>query len=368
VTPDTLECDALVIGAGVIGLAVAAVLSERRSVILAEQHPSLGQETSSRNSEVIHSGIYYPPASLKTALCLRGREQLYAFCAEHGIGHARCGKIVVATEAAEEAYLDTLAAHCAALGVPHQRIGGVEVAAREPLVKAAAGLWLPETGIVDSHALMAALERRAIDRGAVLAYRHAVGAIERTAGGFRAAISGPAPLYVRTPLVVNAAGLHAAALSNRVLGTGRYAHRFCRGRYFSLSGRYQGKFRRLVYPVPPKDGLGIHVTIDLAGCARLGPDVDWLAETGGGIPAGAYDCDWETLQPDFLRAVRRYCPQVAAGDLQPALIGIRPKLFIDGKASPDFLVENHDGFIHCLGIESPGLTASLAIAEKVAGL
>lgn len=366
---EVIESDILIIGGGVIGLAIAAKLVDRGQVVLAETHVKFGQEISSRNSEVIHSGIYYPPGSLKTKWCIEGRERLYQFCDQYHVPAKRTGKIVVATHSEEDGYLDKLAAHATRLGVPHERVTGSWVKEREPLVKATSGVWLPETGIVDSHELMARLEAIAAGQGALLAYGHRVEAIDKTARGWETQLlTGQSRLKVTSGVVVNAAGLGAAELTRQALGITRYEHRFCRGRYFSLSGRYRGAFQRLIYPVPQKDGLGVHVTLDLDGAARLGPDVDWATDHRYSESQSLYDCDWDALRDGFVAAAQRYCPAIRPDEAQPGLIGIRPKLFIDGKSSPDFLVEKHRGFVHCLGIESPGLTSSLAIADHVASL
>lgn len=366
---DTLECDVLIAGAGVIGLAIAAELSRDRSVIVVEPYDKFGQETSSRNSEVVHSGIYYPPGSRKTEWCIAGRDRLYAFCAEQGLPIAAVGKYVVATKPEEEAYLDKLYAHCRSLDVPVERKTKAEIQGDEPLIVVSSGLFLPKTGVVDSHQYMQALETRAVNQGATVAYRHRLENAGRQGESWISEVSGADGAFqVKSPWVVNAAGLAAATLSNRVLQTARYEHRYCRGRYFTLSSRYQNRFHRLIYPVPPKDGLGIHITVDLAGQARLGPDVHWCEDSDHDTRLRHYDCNWDELRPTFGVASRRYCPQIADRDLSPGLIGIRPKLFLEGQAFPDFLVENQGGFIHCLGIESPGLTSSLPIASHVRSL
>jgi 2-hydroxyglutarate dehydrogenase len=363
---ERLETDVVVIGAGVIGLAVADKLATGHSVILVDAHHKFGQETSSRNSEVIHSGIHYPLNSKKTTWCIRGRDLLYDFCKSYSVPHAQTGKLVVATLKDEVAYLEKLAAHCTEIGVPFERWTGAAVSAKEPLVKVEEALYFPITGIVDSHAYMAALERFFIESGGISAYRHRVRYLRRD--GQRWLVTAESPsgeIEIAASWVVNAAGLASAELSNRALNTRRYQHRFCRGRYFALSGKYQSRFNHLIYPVPPKDGLGIHVTIDMAGQARLGPDVDWCNEVEYDSVATLYNCDWGGIVNEFAAAARRYCPSIEPSHLAPALVGVRPKLFVDKKPFPDFVVESHQNFIHCLGIESPGLTASLAISDEV---
>lgn len=360
----------MVIGAGVVGLAVAARLAEKHTVIQIESYAKFGQETSSRNSEVVHSGIYYPLGSKKTAWCIEGRKKLYEFCEKYSVPVARTGKFVVSTSKEEEAYLDKLAGHCREVGVPHERCTRDTIQAKEPTIVVTSGVYLPETGIVDSHVYMAVLEKQLAEAGGMLAYRHKWLGSNPANNRWISTIQTPdGTLEVESRWVINAAGLAAAEISNQVLGGAKFEHRYCRGRYFGLTGKYQNHFKHLVYPVPPKDGLGIHITIDMAGYARLGPDVDWCHDIKAyHALAPAYDCDWETLRPTFAKAAQRYCPMIQESELAPTQIGVRPKLFISGTAHPDFLIENHSGFVHCLGIESPGLTASPAIALEVARL
>ncbi len=361
-----IEIDALVIGGGVLGLAVAAQLPERMSTILIERHDRFGCETSSRNSEVVHSGIYYPVESNKTKFCIAGRQRLYEFCETHQIPHAKVGKVVVATSADEEGYLEKLHAHAKQLEVPVSRLTGEEVTGKEPLIKAMSGLFFPETGIVDSHALMGKLEAINWERRVVTAYRHNLESVEPKGGRWLVKCASPDGMIEIAPtFLINAAGLGAAEIANAALGTSRFQHRFCRGRYFVLSEKYRDAFTHLVYPVPPKDGLGVHVTSDIEGAARLGPDVDWCPEMPYRKLTPYYDCDWESLREPFCRATQKYLPKITPEDLTPGQIGVRPKLFLNGQANPDFLIHATNNSIHCLGIESPGLTASLALAEEI---
>lgn len=363
---DAIQCDVLVIGAGVIGLAAAAGLSPTKSVVVAESFSKFGQETSSRNSEVIHSSIYYPIGSKKTEWCITGREKLYEYCEKKGVDYAQTGKYVVATQKEEEAYLEKLEAHCRAIDVMAERRPADRIVGEEPLIRVVSGLFLPRTGVVDSHQFMQSLENDVQQSGGTIAYRNKFVSSEKSGGVWKSEIEGADGKFeVESPIVINAAGLGAAEISNCVLKTKKYEHRYCRGRYFTLSSKYQNRFKRLIYPVPPKDGLGIHITVDLAGQARLGPDVHWCEDSTYARVAQHYDCDWDGLRETFAEAARRYCPSVRGDELAPGLIGIRPKLFLDGKAAPDFLVENSNGFLHCLGIESPGLTSALAIAEEI---
>ncbi|MBI4403288.1 MAG: FAD-dependent oxidoreductase [Deltaproteobacteria bacterium] len=364
---EKLTSDVTVIGAGVIGLAIACRLGgSDKSVTVVESYPKFGNETSSRNSEVIHSGIHYPIHSLKTRYCIEGREKLYQFCEQYGVGYRQTGKFVVACSDTEVSYLENLSQHCKSLGVPHDWVTGGAIETAEKLVAARGGLFLPRTGIVDSHSLMATLERKAIDGGVVFAYRHRVKSVTRAGNAWDVVVESPTDNFqISSAVVINAAGLGAAEITNQALGRTRYQHKYCRGRYFMLSSKYRGRFSHLVYPVPQKDGLGVHVTVDMEQNARLGPDTDWSDIHHYAEVSRLYDCDWSSLTEPFLKSVNRYCPSIKRADLTPGLIGIRPKLFVDGTAHPDFLLENTDNFIHCLGIESPGLTSCLVIADEV---
>lgn len=352
-----------ILGAGVLGLAVAAEIGGDTIVI--ERHASFGNETSSRNSEVIHSGIYYPRDSQKTRACLEGRELLYEFCERHSVAAPKIGKSVVAVDEAEEAYLEKLLAHARALGVPCEW-----KPCAEPLVRAKRALFFRESGIVDSHGFMAKLEAFAREKGVVFAYRHRLVGVEPGSGSWSLDVEAPeGALRVRARRVVNCAGLSAAKIARWADPLSPYEHRFCRGRYLSLSPGYHGKFKTLVYPVPPKDGLGVHVTVDTAGAARLGPDVDWTTLSDEQDPR-LYDCDWAALVPEFVAAARRYLPSIRAEDLSPGFIGVRAKLFREGVAHPDFVLSQngvaHTGqWIDSLGIESPGLTSSLSLARSI---
>jgi L-2-hydroxyglutarate oxidase LhgO len=357
------DIDVAVIGAGVVGLAVARELALRgREVVLIEAAGAIGTGISSRNSEVIHAGLYYPAGSLKAELCVRGMALLYDYCAARGIAHRRCGKLVVATQADGLARLEQLAAQGAANGVGDLRLlTRTETQALEPALQATGALLSPSSGIIDSHGLMTALLADAEHAGATLALaspvtsggRDSDGWRLRTADGFELAAS----------CVVNAAGLFAAQVAAS-LGQPAPTLRFARGHYFSLAGR--APFSRLIYPLPVDGGLGVHLTLDLGGQARFGPDVQWLADTDP--DALSYVVD-PALAPAFEAEVRHYWPGLPAGALQPAYSGIRPKLSGPGEAAADFRIDTATpGLVHLFGIESPGLTASLALAERVAGL
>ena len=379
--PEALDC--IVIGAGVVGLAVARALAlAGREVVVLEAEGGIGSGTSSRNSEVIHAGIYYPPGSWKARLCVSGREQLYAYCAERSVPHRRCGKLIVATDPVQEPTLVQIQAKARANGVDNlQLLTRSQARALEPEVDCTAALLSPSTGIVDSHAFMLALQGDAEHAGAVFAFHSAVRQgrvvdggveldVEETPEGLGSA-SPPgreAALRVRARTVVNCAGLHAPAVAARIAGPGAAqvprAH-YAKGHYFMLAGRHG--FTRLIYPVPVPGGLGVHLTLDLQGQARFGPDVQWVDEIDYGVDAARAEA--------FYAEVRRYWPGLADGALQPGYAGIRPK--IGGPEAPnlDFRFDGPaqhgaPGLYHLFGIESPGLTSALAIGallrERVA--
>ena len=367
------EVDCIVVGAGVVGLACARSLARAgREVLVLEAGDAIGNATSSRNSEVIHAGLYYTPGSLKARLCLRGRELLYAYAAERGVAHRRCGKLIVATDAAQDSGLEAIRARAAACGVDDLRpLSAAEATALEPALRCSAALLSPSTGIVDSHGLMLALQGDAEDHGAALVLRSPVRGAGVVAGGFEVDVGGAEPLRLRARSLVNCAGLQAQALASRIDGLPAdqvppiY---WARGHYFALAGR--AAFARLIYPLPEPGGLGVHVTLDLGGQMRFGPDVAWVEPTPPG--AEPYRVD-PALAPAFEAAIRRYWPGLPAGALQPAYAGIRPKTVGPGAPADDFTIAGpaaHGvaGLVNLFGIESPGLTAALAIGEQVAAL
>jgi L-2-hydroxyglutarate oxidase LhgO len=356
-----------VIGAGVVGLAIARRLARAgREVFLIEKERFTGAHTSSRNSEVIHAGIHYPAGSLKARLCVAGRDALYAYCAERNVPHSRLGKLVVATCEEEVPGLVHTADAAAANGVELQCMDATEVHALEPEVSAVRGLWSPLTGIVDSHAFMAALREDAERAGATVVLGTPVLSGRVVEGGVELSLGGDEPARVRFELVINCAGLWAPEVARRMEGFPRTRvppQRFAKAHYFVLSGR--APFRHLVYPVPVPGGLGTHLTLDLAGKARFGPDVEWVDSVD-------YRFD-EGREAGFYRSVRRYWPGLPDGALQPGYTGIRPKVSGPGEPAADFLIhgpEVHgvERLVQLYGIESPGLTAALAIAEYVATL
>ena len=363
---ERVEC--AIVGAGAVGLACARRLAMAgREVILLEAAEAIGTETSSRNSEVIHAGIYYPAGSFKARACVAGKHFLYDYCAERGVPHKRIGKLIVAGDEARIPDLEALRAQAAANGVPDlELLTGAEVRALEPAVRAAAGLLSPSTGIIDSHGLMLAYQGDAEELGAMIAFHAPVLRGRAADDGVELEVGGAEPMTLRADLVVNSAGLAAPALASRIAGLAPEhvpKARFAKGNYFSVAGRQP--FRRLVYPMPEASVLGVHVTLDLAGQCKFGPDLEWL-------DAPDYDVDPARAER-FYEAVRRYFPDLADGALQPAYAGIRPKIHGPGEPQPDFLIQGPEthgvpGLINLFGIESPGLTASPAIADEVARL
>jgi L-2-hydroxyglutarate oxidase LhgO len=361
------KVDAVVVGAGVVGLAVARALARRGlETLVLEQEDAIGTGISARNSEVIHAGIYYPAGSLKARLCVEGKALLYAHCAQHGVPHRRCGKLIVATTPAQVPDLQRLQAAGRANGV-HDLVLLDADAARtmEPALHCTAALYSPSTGIVDSHALMLSLQGALEATGGAVVLASPLLGATVTPQGLVLQVGGREPCELATRVLVNAAGLHAQDVARRIRGLDA-AHvppRFlARGHYFGLSGR--APFARLIYPVPEPGGLGVHLTLDLAGQARFGPDVQWVDDI-------AYDVD-PARAPAFEAAIRPYWPDLPAGALQPAYAGIRPKIAGPGQPAADFLIQDATvhgvpGLVNLFGIESPGLTAALAIGERVAG-
>ncbi len=360
---ETVDC--IVIGAGVVGLAVARALAlAGREVIVLEAAEGIGTETSSRNSEVIHAGIYYPKGSLMARACVAGRRLLYAYCAEHGVPHRNCGKLIVATNSDESARLVEIKGRAEANGVEGMRLlSAAEAVALEPNLTCTAALLSPSTGIVDSHSYMLALQGDAENVGAAFAFHSPVERGRVVEGGIELEVGGTEPMGLRCRLVINSAGLHAPTLAQKIDGmpsnripTAYYA----KGNYFTLAGR--SPFSRLIYPVPVPGGLGVHITVDLGGQAKFGPDVEW-------IPGIDYNVDPHRADT-FYAAVRKYWPNLKDGALQPGYAGIRPKIVPPGAPAQDFTIQGPaehgvPGLINLFGIESPGLTASLALAEQV---
>ncbi len=358
------KLDAVVVGAGVVGLAVARELAMAgREVVVLEAEEAIGTHTSSRNSEVIHAGIYYPKGSLKAQSCVQGKELLYDYCESHGVPHRRCGKLIVATHESQIADLEGIRAKAHANGVADVDLIPVEQAlAWEPALHCVAALHSPSTGIVDSHALMLAYLGDAEAHGAMLALRSRLERARVVKDGFEIHVEGSEPIHAR--LLVNSAGLRAPSVARTFEGYDAALappEFYAKGNYYSLAGR--SPFSRLIYPVPEPGGLGVHVTLDLGGQARFGPDVEWVDRI-------AYDVD-PGRAGRFYAAIRRYWPGLPDGALLPGYAGIRPKIAGPGAPAPDFQVQgprSHGvpGLVHLFGIESPGLTASLALASAVA--
>jgi L-2-hydroxyglutarate oxidase LhgO len=358
--------DAVVIGAGVVGLAVARALAIRgRETLILEAREQFGTGASSRNSEVVHAGIHYPQGSLKARLCVAGRDLLYRFCEQYGIDHRRCGKLIVATSEAQLPQLERIRSGAQANGVSLALLGREEAARLEPELSCAGALHSPLTGIIDSHGYMLALLGQSQSRGATLVCDSRVTAMSPEPAGVLIAVNEQAP-QLCARVVINCAGLYAPQVAQSI--DGFPADRiptpyFVKGTYFGLAGR--SPFRHLVYPTPEHGGLGVHLTLDLAGRARFGPDVQWVNEPN-------YDVDPRRADR-FYAAIREYWPALPDGALQPAYAGIRPKISGPAEPAADFRIDGpavHGvrGVVNLFGIESPGLTASLAVAEYVASL
>jgi L-2-hydroxyglutarate oxidase LhgO len=366
---EILELDCVVIGGGVVGLAIARRLAlSGREVIVLEAEALTGSITSARNSEVIHAGLYYATGSLKAALSVSGKHSLYRYCEERGIPHRRCGKLVVAASDAEVAYLEKLLKQAWANGVEDCRlIDGTELAALEPHIRGFKALLSPSTGIIDSHRLMEAYIADIENNGGTIVLNSPVLGGALLDGGARLSVGGADPVDVDAKLVVNAAGLGAWGISAGLEGLDPATipeRHYAKGSYFSLSARAPAQ--RLIYPVPEPGGLGVHLTLDMAGQARFGPDVEW-------VDAIDYDVDPDRSQK-FYSAIRRYWPDLADGTLVPAYSGIRPKVVgRESGGGGDFIIQGpkqtgHPGYVALYGIESPGLTSSMAIAEYLEGL
>jgi len=362
---ERVEC--VVVGAGVVGLAIARHLAMAgREVIVLEAAEMIGTETSSRNSEVIHAGIYYPTGSLKARSCVAGKHLLYDYCEAHGVPYRRCGKLIVATSEEQIPTLGQIRAKAAANGVLDlEWLEPAEARELEPEVFCTAALLSPSTGIIDSHGLMLALQGDAEDHGAMIAFNAPVRSGRITDAGIALEVGGAAPMTLLAEVVVNSAGLHAPALARRIEGLDPAlvpTPYYCKGNYYTLAGARP--FSRLVYPVPEEAGLGIHVTIDLGGQTRFGPDVEWIE---------AIDHDVDPARAAvFYDAVRKYYPGLRAGAIEPGYAGIRPKITPKGAPAADFVIQGPaehrvPGLVNLFAIESPGITSALALAEEVRG-
>ena len=358
--------DCVVIGAGVVGLALARHLAgQGREVVVLEAEDRIGTGISSRNSEVVHAGIYYPAGSLKAQLCVAGNRALYAFCQAHQVDHRRCGKLIVATDETQLEALRQLRSRAEANGVAELKwLSAEEARQLEPRIRCVAALLSPSTGIVDSHGLMRALCLQAESAGASVVLKSPALGGRRALDGLEVDIGGDNPMSLLAERVFNCAGLGALALARTFEGIDLGAlpplpRQLAKGNYFSLSGA--APFSRLVYPVPSEGGLGVHLTLDLGGQARFGPDVEWVDREDYAVDPRRAD--------GFYAEVRRYWPELRDGALQPAYAGIRPKLHGPGETAPDFLIQREEahglpGLVNLFGIESPGLTACLTLAEE----
>ncbi len=367
------DVETVVVGAGVVGLAIARALALKgQEVLVLERHDRIGSETSSRNSEVIHAGLYYPPGSLRAKLCVAGKQQLYRFCADNGVAHTRCGKLLVATQEAEIAKLEAIARTAAANGVDDLcRMTGEEARTLEPEVACVAAYLSPSTGVVDSHGLMLALEGHLTSRGGQVVLNTSASSLaQRADGGFEIAIdsAGEASLLTAKNVVL-AAGFGATALGRTLAYKPGYVvpETFpAKGHYFSLSGR--APFHHLVYPMPQGAWLGVHLTLDVAGRAKFGPDIEWKDT----VSYDFEDADG-ARRARFEAEIRRYWPGLPDGALQPDYVGVRPKIYPEGAPVADFAIHGAADhgvarLVALYGIESPGLTSSLAIGDQVAAL
>ena len=357
--------DAVVIGAGLVGLAVARALATAgREVVILEAESAVGTHTSSRNSEVIHAGIYYPQGSLKARACVEGRERLYDYCAERGVPHRRCGKLIVAADDGQRKELEGIRQRALANGVTDVvRVSPAQARALEPELRCVAALHSPSTGIIDSHALMLAYLADAERAGAMLALKSFLDKGVVRTGGIELHVAGAEPILAAE--VVNSGGLRAPSLARRIAGYPAELappELYAKGNYYTLAGR--SPFSRLVYPVPEPGGLGVHVTLDLGGRARFGPDVEWVDRID-------YTVDPRRSER-FYAAIRRYWPGLPDDALEPGYAGIRPKISGPDAPAPDFVVQGPGvhgvpNLVNLFGIESPGLTASLPLADAVLG-
>lgn len=362
------EVDCVVAGAGVVGLAVARALAlAGREVIVLEAAEAIGTETSSRNSEVIHAGIYYPKDSLMARFCVAGRRALYAFCTERGVPFNNCGKLIVATSPEESERLLGIKARAEANGVEGmQLLTRAEACALEPNLVCDSALLSPTTGIVDSHRFMLALQGDAENAGAVTVFHSPVEGGRVAGERVEIQVGGAEPMRLSCRLLVNSAGLHSTELARAIAGMPSQlvpTQYYAKGNYFTLAGR--SPFSRLIYPVPVPGGLGVHLTIDLGGQARFGPDVEWIDRIEYTVDPSRAD--------SFYDAVRRYWPGLKDGALQPGYAGVRPKIVPKGAPGQDFVVQGPrvhgvPALVNLFGIESPGLTSAMAIADHVAAV
>ncbi len=365
----TADIDCVVLGAGVVGLAVAREMAlAGREVLVVEATEAIGTGTSSRNSEVIHAGIYYPQNSLKARLCVAGKQMLYDYSKARGIPHKRLGKLIVAATPGQSAQLGQIAQRARLNGVDDlYQISGAQARELEPALSCDAALVSPSTGIIDSHALMLSLQGDAENLGAHCVFHTPFQRGQRLDDGtFELEFGGDHPQTLTARTVINATGLYAPDVARQITNTphtGIPKARYCKGSYFTLSGR--SPFTHLIYPVPNDSGLGVHLTLDLGRQAKFGPDTEWIDHID-------YSFD-DTRVSDFYSTIRKYWPALPDNALQPGYTGIRPKITDPGESAADFMIQGPDkhgidGLVHLMGIESPGLTACLALAQHVVAL
>ncbi|MEM7500479.1 MAG: NAD(P)/FAD-dependent oxidoreductase [Pseudomonadota bacterium] len=362
----TIDC--LVVGGGVVGLAIGRAMARSgQEVAVLESERQVGAHTSSRNSEVIHAGIYYQHDSLKARLCLTGKRLLYEYCEHRGVPHARLGKLIVASGSSEMEVLRDILRRGRGNGVTDlEWLEASQVRAFEPQVRADVAVLSPSTGIVDSHALMMSYQGDLEDRGGAVVLGQTVTRVVVESSGFAVHCDGEKQIAARSRTLINAAGLWASDFAHRIDGLSPSqipATTYAKGHYFDYAA--PSPFRKLVYPVPIVGGLGVHATNDLAGRTRFGPDAEWVADIN-------YDFD-ATRKEAFVSQIVRYFPALEAARLSPAYTGLRPKLYQPGEVSADFMITGPSehgvsGLVNLFGIESPGLTASLAIADYVRSL
>ncbi|MDA1059039.1 MAG: NAD(P)/FAD-dependent oxidoreductase [Proteobacteria bacterium] len=362
--------ETIIVGAGVVGLAIARSLAASgRDVLVIEKEDRIGSETSSRNSEVIHAGIYYPPQSMKAALCVEGKSMLYRYCADRGIPHRRCGKLIVAASVEEVQDLRRIQANGAASGVTDlELLDGDAARALEPNLRCVAALLSPSTGIVDSHQFMLALEGDITATGGTIALKSRFRTATPTKHGFRTQVDTPevGGFELDCGVLINAGGLHAQSVAGSILGMPKdmIPNQFlAKGSYFVLGGR--PPFERLIYPLPTAASLGLHYSVDLGGQTRFGPDVEWVDEIDYGVSADGAVA--------FETSIRRYYPALPQGTLSPGYAGVRPKIVGPGAPAGDFVIQGPQAhgvrsLFNLFGIESPGLTSSMAIGRHIAAL
>lgn len=361
-----------IIGAGVVGLAIAAeVARHSRHVVVLEKNPRYGLETSSRNSEVIHAGIYYPPGSLKALLCVEGRDLLYRICGERGISHNRCSKLITASKESELPRLEALYRNGRENGVRLQMLTKEEALALEPNIRTVGAIHSPDTGVLSAHELMDSFAHRAVEGGVTLQFRCEVTGISRQPEGYRVTIrENGVESFFTSEKIVNAAGLHSdevAGLAGIDIDEAGYRLSYAKGSYFAVTPAKANLVSRLIYPVPQNEGLGVHALRDWGGRLKFGPDVEYLEP-------GVLDYRVDPSKaPAFAESIQRILPGITADDLTPDMSGIRPKLQKKGDPPRDFVICHEkerglEGLVNLIGIDSPGLTASPAIARYVAGL